>query len=66
MVNGVGSNVYGVGRLGSGERSWDLCAFTLVLLSCQKKVRNGNREQGCKGKSTEEVESKWLKGDTLA
>ena len=44
---GVGRNVVGVGRLGSGARSWDLHAFYLVLLSYMKKLRNENYERGC-------------------
>ena len=31
--DGVGSDVSGMGRLGSGARSWDLHAFNLFLLS---------------------------------
>ena len=30
--DGVGCDISGVGRLGSGARSWDLCTFTLVVL----------------------------------
>ena len=47
----MGRHFYGVGRLGNGVRSWDLCAFPLVLLSFPLKVVNGNYEQGCEGKS---------------
>ena len=48
MVYGVGSDVYGVGRLGSGLRSWALNAFLLFMLLCPRKSRNVNCEQGCK------------------
>ena len=50
MGDGVGRDVSGVGRLGSEARSWDLRAFSLVMLSCPQKVRNGNCEGGCEGK----------------
>ena len=40
----------GVGRLGSGAGPWDLHGFTLVLLSCPRKVINDNCERGCEGK----------------
>ena len=51
MGDRVGHNVSGVGRLGSRARSWDLYAFTFVLLSCLWKVINGKCKRGCKGKS---------------
>ena len=50
VVDGVGSNVSGVGRLESGSRSWALHAYPLVLLSCLQKFRNGDCDQGCKEK----------------
>ena len=36
---GRGRDVYEVDRLGSGSRSWNLCAFTLVLLFYPQIVR---------------------------
>ena len=48
--DGVGRDVSGVDRLGSGACSWALRAFSLVMLSCPRKVRNGNCERGCEGK----------------
>ena len=47
----MGSNVSGVGRLGSGECSWDLRAFPLVFLTAKNENRSINCELGCKGKS---------------
>ena len=41
----------GVVRLGIEAGSWSLRIFTLVLFSCPQKVRNGNFERGCEGKS---------------
>ena len=32
MGDGSGRDIMGVGRLGSGARSWDLHAFPLVIL----------------------------------
>ena len=51
LVGGGVRDVSGVGRLGSGERSWDLRAFTLIMLTCPRKVINGNCEKGCIGES---------------
>ena len=36
--NGLGHDVMGAGRLGSGARSWALCAF-LTLLPYPQKLR---------------------------
>ena len=46
-----GVDFAGVGRLGIGSRLWDLHAFPLAMLYWLQKVRNGNCDQGCKGKS---------------
>ena len=55
-----------MGWLGSGARSCPLCAFTLVLFSCPRKLRNGNCERGRKGNvDSERVESKCMKGGPL-
>ena len=50
MIDEEGSDVVGVGRLGSGARSWDLCAFHFVLLPAKSENINGNCEKGCEGK----------------
>ena len=39
MVDGVGLDVSGVGRLGSGARSWALHAFPLVVLPAKSEKR---------------------------
>ena len=46
MVDGVGRNVYGVGKFGSGSHSWNLCAFPFILFSCPQKLRSGNCDRG--------------------
>ena len=46
----MGRNVSGVGRLGSGARSWDMRAFPLVVMPAKSENINGNCERGCKGK----------------
>ena len=48
MADGVGLDVSGVDRLGSGAPSWALHSFTLVFLP--EKVINGNCERGCERK----------------
>ena len=63
MGYGLWHDVSGVSRLGSRDHSWDMCAFSLVLLPYMQKVRNVNCERGCEGNiDSEEVVSKWLKG----
>ena len=45
--DGLGRDFMGVGRLGSGARSWDMCAFFhLVALPAKSENRNRNCEQG--------------------
>ena len=54
MADGVGLDVSGVDRLGSGAPSWYQRDFPLVIFSCmpaKSENRNGDFEQGCKGKS---------------
>ena len=71
---GGGCDVVGGGTVKSGaERSavadWALSPFSLVLLSClaAKSEKWQFCERGCEGKvNSEEVESKWLKGGSLA
>ena len=47
MRDGLGRDVMGVDRLGSGERSWALCAFFhLVVLPAKSENINRNCERG--------------------
>ena len=68
MGYGVGSNVSGVVRLASRAHVWALHAFHLFLLYfLPVKTEKWKFLVRMRGKvDSGEVESKWLKGDSLA
>ena len=53
-------------RLGSGARSWYLIAFTLVLFFYLTAKKGGMAIVILLEGMQEKVESKWLKGSSLA
>ena len=61
---GVRKDISWVDRLGSGARSWAMCAPFPLLLPCPQKNenRNGNCEHARVKLISEEDESKWLIG----